>query len=67
MDLSDHQTVPYNDGGENVVKNSGTGTDYNAKFYRNATLGDGQGVQLRFKVGGTNSRARFVLRSTPTG
>jgi RHS repeat-associated protein len=44
------QTVPFNDAGNNVVKNVGTGTDWNASYYRNSySLSSGKGLQVRFK------------------
>jgi RHS repeat-associated protein len=48
--FSGQQTVPFNDGGNNVVKNVGTGSDWNANFVRNSySLTSGKGLQVRFK------------------
>ena len=53
---SSRQTVPYNDGGSNVCKSSGTGSSYDAHFYRSAySLVSGEGVTLTFKVDLTNT------------
>jgi uncharacterized repeat protein (TIGR01451 family) len=51
---SSYQIVPFNDGGNNVVKSAGTGTNWNSTFYRTATLSSGQGLAVRFKVDNTN-------------
>lgn len=59
-----HQTVPFNDAGNNVVKSTGTGSSYDANFYRMSTLTTGNGIQLRFKVDGTNTSAHFALETT---
>jgi RHS repeat-associated protein len=54
------QTVPFNDGGNNVVKNTGDGSTWNASFYRTPySLVTGQGAQLRFKV--DNAQSQFVI------
>ncbi|MBC7260588.1 MAG: RHS repeat protein, partial [Chloroflexi bacterium] len=61
---SNYQTVPFNDGGNNVVKSSGTGNNWDANFYRGAySLSTGQGLQLRFKVSLTNTAAHFSLEA----
>jgi len=54
------QTVPFNDGGNNVVKNTGDGSTWNATFYRTPySLVTGQGAQMRFKV--DNAQTQFVM------
>ncbi len=61
---STHQTVPHPDGGNNVVKNTGTGSNYDANFYRNAfSLVNGKGLQLRFKVSQTAAIAVFAIEA----
>jgi len=61
---SAHQTVPYSDGGNNVVRNVGTGSNYDANFYRNAySLINGKGLQLRFKVSQTDTGAVFAIEA----
>jgi YD repeat-containing protein len=61
---SAHQTVPYADGGNNVVKNTGTGIDYNANFYRSAySLAHGEALQVRFKVSSTDTIAHFSIEA----
>ncbi|MEJ5310984.1 MAG: carbohydrate binding domain-containing protein, partial [Anaerolineae bacterium] len=61
---STHQTVPYSDGGNNVVRNVGTGSSYDASFYRNAySLVNGKGLQLRFKVSQTDTLAHFAIEA----
>lgn len=61
---SAHQTVPFLDGSNNVVRNTGTGADFAANFERvGFTLGHGQWLQLRFKVDATNTAAHFGIQS----
>ena len=60
---SSYQTVPYNDAGNNVVKSTGTGSSYDANFYRTSTLTTGNGIQLRFKVDATNTSAHFAIET----
>ena len=61
---STHQVVPFNDAGSNVVKNQGTGSSFDANFYRPTyALRTGQSVQLRFKVDSTDSVAHFVVEA----
>jgi RHS repeat-associated protein len=61
---SHYQTVPYSDGGENVVRNAGTGANYNATFYRSShSLTDGDGLQLRFRVDADDSNAHLAVES----
>jgi len=61
---SSSQTVPYNDGGNNVVKSTGTGSNWNANFYRTTSLGTGQGLQVRFKVDAANTQALFAIETS---
>jgi RHS repeat-associated protein len=63
-----YQTVPYNLGGENVVKNTGTGVDYTANFYRSAyAVSSGESAQFEFQVTGTGTMAHFALEVTDAG
>ncbi|MDQ1301913.1 MAG: hypothetical protein QG637_1835, partial [Chloroflexota bacterium] len=61
---SSYQTVPFNDGGNNVVKSAGAGTNWNSAFNRTATLSSGQGVSVRFKVDHTNPMAVLAIETT---
>ncbi len=59
-----YQTVPYADGGNAVVKNTGTGSNWSANFYRAGyALTHGETVRMRFKVTDANSQAVFALVS----
>jgi RHS repeat-associated protein len=59
-----HQTVLYDDGGDGVVKSSGTGSNWDGSFYRSGfDLTDGAGIQLRFKVDRTDTQAHFTVRA----
>jgi len=59
-----HQTVPYNDGGNNVVRNTGTDANWDANFHRSSySLADGEGVKLRFKVNRTDTQAHFSIEA----
>ena len=61
---SAHQTVPHPDGGNNVVRNVGTGSNYDANFYRSTySLANGKGLQLRFKVNQTDTTAVFAVEA----
>lgn len=58
-----YQTV-VSDGGNNVIKNSGTGSNYDANFYRSAySLSDGKGMRVRFKVDQTDTSAHFSIEA----
>jgi RHS repeat-associated protein len=60
---SSYQTV-YNDGGNNVIKSSGTGSDYSANFYRSSyNLADGEGVEFRFRVDRTDTASHFMVEA----
>jgi RHS repeat-associated protein len=62
-----NQTVPFNDGGNNVVKSTGTGSDFSAQFYRAAdSLSDGKALQLRFKVDSPNTDAHVYVEANDT-
>ncbi len=61
------QTVPFNDGGQNVVKSVGTGVDWNANFYRNANLISGQSASIDFKVDATDTSTHLALESYDGG
>ena len=58
------QTVPHSHGGSNVVKSTGTGSNWNGTFYRSATLGTGQGLMVRFKVDAANTQAHFSVETS---
>ncbi len=59
------QTVPFVDSGNNVIKNVGTGTDYNANVARtNYTLTDGKAMQVRLKVDSTTTSAHIMVESS---
>jgi len=59
-----YQTVPYADGGNAVVKNTGTGSNWSANFYRAGyALTHGETARMRFKVTDANSQAVFALVS----
>jgi RHS repeat-associated protein len=61
---SAQQTVPFNDGGANVVKSTGTGSNWNASFYRSSySISSGEGVFVRFKVDSTTPNALFALET----
>jgi hypothetical protein len=61
---SSYQTVPYNDGGQNVVKSSGTGSSWGATFYRTSySLTSGKGLQVRLKVDGTKTQAHVTVEA----
>jgi len=61
---SSYQTVPFNDGGNNVVKSSGTNANWDANFYRSAySLSSGKGLQLRFKVDRSDTQAHFSIEA----
>ncbi len=61
---SAHQTVPFPDGDNNVVKSTGTNLNYNAHFYRTSySLADGQGLQLHFRVSSDNTVAHFSIEA----
>jgi RHS repeat-associated protein len=61
---SSYQTVPYSDAGNNVVKSTGTGSNYSASFYRSSyNLSTGKGLQIRFKVDATDTVAHFGIES----
>ncbi|MEJ2737434.1 MAG: hypothetical protein P8189_28405, partial [Anaerolineae bacterium] len=61
--FSGHQVL---DGG--AIKNSGTGGNWNANFYRSTFAIDGgeggQGIQVEFKVDGGDTWAHFSLEAT---
>ena len=61
---SSYQTVPCSDAGNNVVKSTGSGSNYDANFYRTSTLTTGNGIQLRFKVDATNTSSHIALETT---
>ncbi len=59
---SAYQTVPFSDAGNNVVKSTGTGVDWNSSFYRSAfSLSSGKGVRMRFKVDAADTGAIFSV------
>ncbi len=63
------QTVPYNDSGNNVVKNVGTGSDWNASYVRSSySLTSGKQVQYRFKLSSVTggALAYFKLENNST-
>jgi YD repeat-containing protein len=61
---SGHQTVPYNDGGAQVLRTVGTGNSWAANVMRPTyDLTSGDGVRLRFKVDNLNSNATFALEA----
>ena len=61
---SSQQTVPFSDGGNNVVKSTGTGSNWNATFYRStAALSTGQGLSVRFKVDSTTANALWAIET----
>ncbi|MCG8348755.1 MAG: RHS repeat protein, partial [Chloroflexales bacterium] len=56
------QTVPYPDGGQHVVRNTGANADWSATFYRSsATLTDGKAMQVRLKVDSDYTAAHFSI------
>ena len=60
-----YQTVPFSLGGQNVVKNVGTDSGYNANYYRSSYSQGSQGsVQFEFQVTGSNSSAHFALETS---
>jgi hypothetical protein len=60
--LNSHQTVPFNDAGNNVLRNSGTNSNYAANFHgKSYNLQSGEEVTLRFKAGSTNTNGHFSL------
>ncbi|MBM4430973.1 MAG: hypothetical protein FJ026_11605, partial [Chloroflexi bacterium] len=65
---SSRQTVPYNDGGQNVCQSSGTGVDLSAQFYRTAySLNTGDALRLRFKVDQDDTATRLAIETSPSG
>ena len=59
-----YQSVPYVDGENRVARNSGTGTSYDAHFYRNGyTLDSGDGLRVRFKVDRGDTAAHFMVEA----
>ncbi len=59
------QTVPFNDGENNVVALTGNGTNWDCRFTRSAyTLTNGDTVQLRFKVSQSNAKANYYIESS---
>ncbi|MBI4332947.1 MAG: hypothetical protein HY673_16900, partial [Chloroflexi bacterium] len=66
--FSAYQTVPFADGGNNVVKSTGTGVDYTSEFYANSyTLRSGQGIQIEFKMTLTDTRTHIALETNDGG
>ncbi len=65
--FSSYQTVPYNDGGQNVLKSTGTGVDWNSNFYRNASLVNGQSATVDFKVDSGDSYLHLAVDSNDGG
>lgn len=64
---SAYQTVPYSDGGNNVVRSSGQ-NNWSSNFYRSSyNLTSGKSLQVRFKVDVTNPVGVFYIEaSDPT-
>ncbi len=59
---SAYQVVP--DAPNNWVKNSGTGSNYDAHFYRTSySLSSGQGLQVRLKVSRTDANAHVSIEA----
>jgi flagellin-like protein len=62
-----HQTVPYDDNGNNVVKNVGTNTNWGASFYRKPfILSHGDMAIVEFKVDAGDTVAHFTIRADDT-
>ncbi|MBI5653894.1 MAG: hypothetical protein HZC40_26115 [Chloroflexi bacterium] len=61
------QVVPFNDGGQNVLKRVGTGVDYTSWIFRNATLANGQSISIDFKVDAPDTRLHLALDSSDGG
>jgi RHS repeat-associated protein len=61
---TDYVAVPFNDGGNNVARSTGTGSSWAANFNRSAySLTSGRGLQLRFKVSASNTQAHFCIEA----
>ena len=59
-----YQTVPFNDNGNNIIKNIATGTSYSANFYkRESSLSNNGLVQMEFKVDATDTVAHFGIEA----
>jgi len=63
-----YQTVPYDDGDDNVLRNAGTGSTWNANFYRSSyNLTEGEAVQVRLRVTRTDSIAHVSIETNDGG
>jgi RHS repeat-associated protein len=61
------QTVPYNDGGNNVARNDGTGLNWDATFYRSSySLAHGKALQVRFKTDNVNANMVTSVEANDT-
>ena len=62
--FSTHQSVPFDDGGNNVVRNTGTGSSWSASFRRrDSWIMDGRGATFEFKVDATDTSSHFMFEN----
>ena len=59
-----YQTIPFNLNGDNVIKNVGTGTGWDANFNRNGySLSDGSKAQIAFQLSTANQQTDFMIET----